>query len=383
MSFVGVALILCALGLPFSIAVSNCAGALLALALILRARSDGGRMIAAWRREPALAALALYAAAGLIAAALSAAPAQSLRDSIKDWHRLATLGLLVAALALEPKTRLRAALGISFAAMALVGLWQCAHGAPRAHAFVHPVVYGEQMALAVLGGICVLLRPTAAAGRRAAGLFTALVFAALVLSQTRMALFAAAAGFGLVALLEPRARRWAVPALAVVAAVIAAWELLLDNGRTLSAVFRPFDPHNNQQARFILWDVAWRMFRDHPLTGTGPGGYGRLYATYHTGIVETQAVWSSAHNLYLQQLAERGLLGGLALLVLCATLMARAVRAARVDADTRALWAAGSVAAFLAMSLTETSFQNEQFASLFLLIWAWGTTCLRDPGENL
>jgi O-antigen ligase len=84
----------------------------------------------------------------------------------------------------------------------------------------------------------------------------------------------------------------------------------------------------------------------------------------------------------LQQLAERGALGGLALLAVCGTLLARAVRAARAVADTRALWAAGAVAAFLAMSLTETAFQNEQFASLFLLIWAWGTTSLRAPQEN-
>lgn len=339
-------------------------------------------MAAAWRREPALAALAFYAAAGLIAAALSAAPAQSLHDAVKDLHRLVTLLLLTAALALEPKAKLRWALGLSFSAMALYGLWQAAHGvATRAHAFVHPVVYGEQMALAALGGACVLLRDRS--GRRLAAAFTALVFAALVVNQTRMALFAAAAGFALVALLEARARRWALPAMGLVAAVAAAWEFLLNNGRTMSAVFQPFNPDNPQQARFVLWDVAWRIFRDHPLTGAGPGGYGRLYANYHTGIVETQAVWSSAHNLYLQQLAERGALGGLALLVLCAILLARAVRAARVDAEPRALWAAGAVAVLLAMSLTETSFQNEQFASLFLLIWAWGTTSLRAPGENL
>ncbi|MFI5350321.1 MAG: O-antigen ligase family protein [Elusimicrobiota bacterium] len=387
-SFVSLVLFTVGLALPFSIAGSNMAGALLALALLLRARTDGAKMAAAWRREPALAALALYAAAGLIAAALSAAPSESLRDAVKDLHRLVTLGLLVAALALEPKTKLRSALGISFSAMALYGLWQSAHSGPsfgafRARAFVHPVVFGEQMALAVLGGVCILIRPTPSAGRRAAAIFTCLVFAALVMSQTRMALIAAAVGFALVTLLEPRARRWSAPALCLVAGVAAAWELLLNNGRTLSSVFRPFDPHNSQQARFILWDVAWRMFKDHPLTGAGPGGYGRLYASYHTGIVESQDVWSNAHNLYLQQLAERGLLGGIALLILCGTLLARAVRAARLEADTRALWAAGSVAAFLAMSMTETAFQSEQFASLLLLIWAWGTTSLRRPGENL
>jgi O-antigen ligase len=385
-SFVSVTLCLAALALPVSIAASNSAMALLLLALIGRFRADGGKMIAAWRREPVLAALALYGAAGLLAAALSAAPAASLRDALKDWHRLIALGLFVAALALEPDAPLRAPLGIGFSAAALYGLWQSAHGSEgafRAHAFVHPVVFGEQMALAALGGVCVLLRPTPGAGRRLAAAFTALVFAALVLSQTRMALLAAAAGFGLVALLEPRARRWAFPALILVAAVAAAWEFVPVNGRTLSALFKPYDPRNGQQARVVLWDVARRIFRDHPLTGAGPGGYGRLFRTYHEGGLEGQLDWGSAHNLYLHQLAERGLVGGVALLVLFGTFLARAVRAARLEADTRALWAAGAVAALLAMCVTETAFQNEQFASLFLLIWAWGTTSLRAPGENL
>ena len=386
-SFLSLALCTTALALPFSIAGSNGAMGLIILALIWRSRTDGPRMAAAWRLEPALAALALYAGAGLIAALLSASPAASFRDAFKDWHRLAALGLFVAALELEPDAPLLAPLGISFAAMALVGLWQSAQGGlgmTRAHAFVHPVVFGEQMALAALGGACMLLRPADKVGSRAVWAFTALVFAAMVMSQTRMALIAAAAGFGLVILPEPRARRWAVPALAVVAAVAVGWELIPGNTRTLSSFFRHYDPsHNQQQSRLVLWDVAWRIFRDHPLTGAGPGGYGRLFTTYHEGAIEGQLGWGSAHNLYLHQLAERGILGGFALLALCATFLTRTVRAARGASDARALWSAGAVAALLAMCMTETAFQNEQFASLFLLIWAWGTVSLRARGENL
>ena len=386
---VAAALALCALLLPVSIAGSNIALALLALALIARARSDGGRILSAWRSEPALAALALYAAAGLLAAALSAAPAASLRDAVKDLHRLWALGLFAAALALEPEAPLRPALGISFGVMALYGIAQTASVGRldgilrRAHGFVHPVVYGEMMALAVLGGVCVLLQPTAKAPRRAAALFTALTSAALLLSQTRMALIAALAGFALVALLEPRARRWALPALLLVVVAAAAWEFLPVGGRTLSSAFGSYDPNNPQQARWVLWDVAVRIFRDHPATGAGPGGYHRLFTAYHSGPLDGETDWGSAHNLYLHQLAERGIAGGLALLLICGVLLSRAVRAARRDADPRALWSAGAVAAFLAMSLTEIAFQNEQFAALFLLIWAWGTTSLRATGEVL
>jgi O-antigen ligase len=363
---------------------------LLAAALLLRARTDGRRMAAAWRAEPVLAALAFYAAAGLIAAALSDAAAASLRDAVKDFHRIWSLGLFVAALAVEPEAPLLPALGLSFSVMAAVGIGQTVFGGTpdgmivRAHGFVHPVVFGEQMALASLGGACFLLKPGAldARARRLCGAFAALSFAALALSQTRMALFAAAFGFAVVVALEPRARRWALPALGVVAALAAAWEVLPVGGRKLSALLRP-TAGSSQTTRWALWDAAWRMFRDHPLTGVGPSGYRRFFTSYHAGALEGQTDWGSAHNLYLHQLAERGLLGGAALLVLLAALAVRAVRAARETPDARALWSAAAVAAFLLMCVTETSFQNEQFAALFLLIWAWGTTPLRGRGEIL
>jgi O-antigen ligase len=383
------ALVLCALVLPVSIAGTNVALALLSLALLVRARSDGKRIFSVWRSEPALAALLLYAATGLAAAALSSSPAASLRDAAKDLHRLWSLGLFAAALALEPEAPLRPALGASFGVIALYGIAQSALGSRedglmvRAHGFVHPVVFGGQIAIAVLGGACVLLRPTLKASRATAALFTTLVFAVLILNQTRMALLAALAGFAVVALLEPRARRWALPALLAGVAVCLAWEFIPNGGRTISSLMAPYNPGNPHQARWALWNAALKMFRDHPLFGVGPGGYHRFFTTYHAGALDGESGWGSAHNLYLNQLAERGALGALALLVLCATLFARAVRAARSDADTRALWAAGSVATFLTLSLTETSFQNEQFSTLIMLVWAWGTISLRPDWKNL
>ena len=382
-SFVAVALVLCALLLPISIALSNIALGVLSFAVFLRLWKDGGRLAAAWRREPLMAALLLYAAAGLVAALLSNAPAESQRDAIKDLHRLWALGITVAALALDPETPLGPALALSFGAMALYGIGQTAFGGlpggalARAHGFVHPVVYGEQMALAVLGGACLLLRPQGRAARAAGAAFAALAFAAMVLSGTRMALVGALAGFGVMVLLEPRARRWAPAAVLPVAVAAAVWEFAPTGSRALSAIFKS-DNIDGFSTRRILWDVALRIFRDHPLTGAGPGGYRRLFSFYHPEAIYGEASWGSAHNLYLHQLAERGLLGGVALLVLCAILLARSVRAAR-RGGASSLWSAGVVAAFLVMSLTETSFQNEQFGALLMLIWAWGTASLRVP----
>ncbi|MBI3564621.1 MAG: O-antigen ligase family protein [Elusimicrobia bacterium] len=340
--------------------------------------------VRSWRSEPALIALIVYGAAGLLAAAWSGAGLPAFRDALKDWHRLWSLGLFVAAFTLEPDAPVRQALGLAFAVEAAIGIGQVAyHGAPygvltRAQAFVHPVVFGEQMALAVLGGACLLLRPTRGTTRGPASAFTALTVVALALSQTRMAVLAAVAAFCAVCLIEPRARRWALAACGAGATAAVMWEFLPTGGHTLSSLLR-YDPANPQQIRYVLWDAAWRMFLDHPATGVGPGGYLREFARYvrPSGAMDNEAVWGSAHNLYLHQLAERGVAGGAALAALSTVLLTRAVSAARGGAFARSLLAASAVVMFLLMSLTETTIQNEQFSTLLLFIWAWGTMELR------
>lgn len=390
LSPVAAALALTALVLPVSLAGTNIALAALAAAVLLRARGDLGRLRAAWTSGPAMAAIGLYAAAGLTAALFGADPHAALRDALKDGHRVWALGLFIAAVALEPEAPVMQSLAAGLGSMALYGVVQTAFGGTphgnmvRAHGFVHPVVYGQQMALGLLGGLCVLARPggLTPAGRRVALLLCALTASALVLSQTRMALFAMAAGFVVVCLLEPRARKWALPvALAALAAAVA-WEFLPTGGRSLSAALGGIRPSSPHQARWALWDAAVRMFRDHPWTGAGPGGYKILFPSYHSAPLDGETNWGSAHNLYLHQLAERGLVGAAALALLIGVLIRGAWRAARRGA-ARGLWAAASVAAFLVMSVTETSFQNEQFATLLLLAWAWGTAELREGGQIL
>ncbi|HAZ07910.1 MAG TPA: hypothetical protein DCZ01_05145 [Elusimicrobia bacterium] len=387
---VAAALTLAALVLPVSLAATNLALGALTAALLLRARGEGRRLRQAWKAGPAMLAMALYAAAGLAAALFAVDPHEALRDASKDLHRVWALGLFMAAVVLEPDVPVMKSLAASFAVMAAYGIGQTALGGMperrmiRAHGFVHAVVYGQQMALGLLGGLCVLARPggLSPAARRAAILLCALSATALALSQTRMALFAMTAGFAAIFLLEPRARKWALPVALAALAAAAAWEFLPTGGRTLSAALGGFHPNSPHQARWALWDAAWRMFCDHPWSGAGPGGYKILFPSYHAVPLDGETNWGSAHNLYLHQLAERGLLGAAALAFLIGVLVRGAWRAAR-RGTARGLWAAASVTAFLVMSVTETSFQNEQFATLFLLIWAWGTADLREGEEFL
>lgn len=389
-SAVAAAVLLAALSLPFSIAGTNAALGLLTLALILRARDAGDRAILrrAWTAEPLLAALAAYAAAGFIAGLCGVDPARSLRETPKDLHRLWTVLLFLGAFALEDVRGLRPALALSFSASALWGIVQVTHHAlfvrlplhpmARAHGSLHPVAYGESLLIAGLGVLCLIARPPrkdAPAGVPAAVL--GLLTVALILNQTRSASFALAAGFAVIAALEPKTRRWGAGLAAAAVAVLIIWELLPTGGRSLLELFGKFDPANPNQARFTLWSVAYRMFLDHPWTGAGPGNYATLFSGYFDGLLDNQRLWSSAHNLYLHQLAERGLLGAAALAAVLWTMSARAWRAARAAPGPDTLWAAAATAAFLVMNATETAFQNELVSTTLLLVWCGGAAAAR------
>lgn len=68
-------------------------------------------------------------------------------------------------------------------------------------------------------------------------------------------------------------------------------------------------------SRLPLWDAAWLMFLDKPITGFGPHTFGEFYTSYftdvgyHESIIVDDRYTPWPHNLYLELLAEHGLVG--------------------------------------------------------------------------
>lgn len=390
------ALLLLAASLPVSIAATNISLGILTAALLAR-RSSREKAFRIWHGTPAVWGMLLYCLAGFTASCFGVDPAHSLRDNSKDLHKLWTLLALTYAFSEEEEPHVWTALAAGFAIVVAAGLGQTVAALlnrdpgfpiPRPHAFVHPVVYGEQLTLFLLGGACVFIHPVEtlkrpAARPLAAGLL-ALTASVLVFNQTRSSIFALAAGGSAIYLLEPKSRRLAKWLALLLAAIVVIWEALpRGDRRSLLRLFVDFNPRDSNNARYVLWSVGWRMFREHPLTGVGPGHYGTLFTSYFDGALDNQRGWSSAHNLYLHQLAERGLVGAAGLAAALGTLLAGAWNSARRAIDARSLWAASAFSAFLVMNLTENAFQNEQVTTLILFAWAWGTTPRRARNEIL
>ncbi len=377
-----------ALLLPISIASINVTLGLMTATLVFLTTS--GRSLDWSRvRGPTAGCLGLYCAVSILTSLTGVAPAHSLHNFHKDFHKLWAFIILVLAWRTAPKRFPMIALALGFVFIAAWGLAQSGlscyqvfivHGLTqdwlRAHAFVHPVTYGEMLAMGFLGGLAWL-------GSRASRQSTqpwvvgslALLGAALILNQTRGAFLGILVGLATLCVAEPAFRRWLKWGLPAAALGTAAFALLLPSHRSpIAALWHPGTAGDARQGldRLVLWDVAWRIFKDHPWLGVGPANYATVFTRYFQGILDKTRVWSSAHNIILQQLAERGLVGLTALLALGWALLTRAWQRVRQAPNARTLWALAATTAFFVMNLTESAFQNEQITTLFLFIWTLG-----------
>jgi O-antigen ligase len=92
------------------------------------------------------------------------------------------------------------------------------------------------------------------------------------------------------------------------------------------------EPGNN--GRLKQWEVALDGFRDQPLTGGGPGTFAALWALERRSDLKVE----DAHSLYLETLAELGLVGGVLIVLTLAALLGGF--ALRARGEQRHLYAA-------------------------------------------
>jgi O-antigen ligase len=108
----------------------------------------------------------------------------------------------------------------------------------------------------------------------------------------------------------------------------------------------PVTTESSFQGRTSEAIVALRMFRDYPLLGVGRGNYPRLYQTYSRRLgIDHRATERDAHSLYLEVIAETGIIGitlFILIIVVVFRELNRATRLAkRIDRDDLITWIAG------------------------------------------
>jgi len=125
-------------------------------------------------------------------------------------------------------------------------------------------------------------------------------------------------------------------------------------------------PPGGVGTRSQLWHAAWQLFVTHPLTGVGAGNYELLLRNVGLRGIETQA-----GSLWLQTLAEQGVIGLVALLLFAGTAL-RATHALRYQSPL-ALAAFLALASLLAHQLVDDLFFFPKAAELAWLLLGAGT----------
>jgi O-antigen ligase len=153
--------------------------------------------------------------------------------------------------------------------------------------------------------------------------------------------------------------------------------------RALSIV-DPADP--TARERLYFWQAGWRMVKDAPLLGLGPGGVKRRYPEYRDPAARRPAT-GHLHNNPVQIAAERGVLGLAAWLAIWIAFFVQAGRVyARLPAaraDDRALCAGSlaAVAGFLVAGLFEYNFGDSEVIGLTWVVMAF--PFVLDPAHAL
>ena len=155
----------------------------------------------------------------------------------------------------------------------------------------------------------------------------ALVFGAIMLTFSRGAMFTAVVLFGLLAYFRfIRPLHVVVVALGICLLVLAidpratvrfasleGVKTLLTHktgGYTETPEGQTGVPDSSVTKRYVLNVAAWHVFLDHPILGVGPGHFEYYSMPYgnHVGLIEIDKKYRG-HNLYLETLAETGILG--------------------------------------------------------------------------
>ncbi len=151
---------------------------------------------------------------------------------------------------------------------------------------------------------------------------TAGILAGIIASTSRSGLVGLMVGGVVLLLLERRAVVKKLPICGVATALAVGLQLQLSGGAYLGFVSKPVTTVTQGKTdeasitpRFATWDDAWHVFLDHPVNGVGAGAYGG--GVHELGIaLELPEAEIKTTNLWLEVLAELGLLGFAALLAM-------------------------------------------------------------------
>jgi putative inorganic carbon (hco3(-)) transporter len=278
-------------------------------------------------------------------------------------------------------TRLTDVAVAAAAASALVGLYSfLVAGEDRAHGPLEDANdYAFVLAVTVPLALYRLRSATGSLQRALGTLALLAMFAAILASFSRSALVGLAVAGAWAAATRRLPLRWAVLAVAGLAAV-ALVSYLLQPERVQTALLEKRQvAQGNVDQRLLAWGVAFEEFRSSPVLGVGPGNFEARFAEFALSPNPDEGA-IAAHNAYLSVLAELGGPGIGLFVAYLAVAWSRLRRRFPGDPDADALQSALAGAFLVAM--VGALFLTEQFYAPLWLLPALGATLVRGQSAG-
>jgi O-antigen ligase len=189
--------------------------------------------------------------------------------------------------------------------------------------FYDPISLGNVLAVAVPIQLVIAVRQPTVGRRLIAVTALAVTGAALLLSLSRMSWVGGVVGIFLVLVLLPPVHRWrgisVLLPMAVVVIVVATGANSGAFGHRLDSIFAPTSAstasHAEDQAREVDWTASLHIWSSHPISGVGLG----KDPTALSQRLPRVSLHDQSQSVYFQLLAEAGMLGAAALVLVILT----------------------------------------------------------------
>jgi O-Antigen ligase len=132
----------------------------------------------------------------------------------------------------------------------------------------------------------------------------------------------------------------------------------------------------SNDGRTVLWHAAWKQFEANPIRGGGAGSFARWWLAHRS---DPYYVVQDAHNLYLQTLAELGIVGFVLLLGMLVVPFVAAVRARRYPLVAPAF---GAYVAYLVHASVDWDWQMPTVTLVALFAGAAIVTAVRSESPR-
>lgn len=230
----------------------------------------------------------------------------------------------------SPRAMMIAAIPI-FTALSLYALFQyfvydSGTHALRAHGpLINPNSLASLFNLGLIPFFGIMVSASEKKTRQIATALAILLFAGLIATESRGGFVAAIASMAVLCMILKPAGKTIVMPVGMMAAVFIFLPFLA-HGRLLHRLGGMAAPMADPAIveRFSIWRASWRMFLDHPLTGTGPGTFSYYYSAYREPLMDRSAGFF-AHLDPLQMGIELGFLGPVLFYTLLVSILIRTI----------------------------------------------------------